>query len=60
MLGAHLYLMCGDVRALVKRLEEKKVACPPLSEERWGIRTTVRLPSGSTIGLYQPKHPTAI
>jgi catechol 2,3-dioxygenase-like lactoylglutathione lyase family enzyme len=60
MLGAHLYLMCGDVRALVKRLEEKKVACTPLSEERWGIRTTVRLPSGSTIGLYQPKHPTAI
>jgi catechol 2,3-dioxygenase-like lactoylglutathione lyase family enzyme len=60
MLGAHLYLMCDDVRALAERLNERNVKCAPLSEERWGIRTTVRLPSGSQIGLYQPKHPTAI
>jgi hypothetical protein len=26
----------------------------------WGSSTTVTLPSGGEIGLYQPSHPTAI
>ena len=60
MLGAHLYLMCADVETLVKSLAAKHVACGPLSRERWGIRTTIPLPSGGQIGLYQPLHPTAI
>ena len=60
MLGAHLYLMCTDVEATVKSLGAKKVTCGPLSRERWGIRTTIPLPSGGQIGLYQPLHPTAI
>jgi len=60
ILGAHLYLMCADVEAAVKSLSAKKVACGPLSRERWGIRTTIPLPSGGHIGLYQPLHPTAL
>ena len=58
--GAVLYLMCDDLRSTVKSLEEKHVSCSPIGEERWGIKTTIRLPSGSEIGLYQPAHPTAI
>jgi hypothetical protein len=27
---------------------------------RWGRKTTIALPSGGHIGLYQPLHPTAI
>jgi hypothetical protein len=29
-------------------------------EERWGSVTKVRLPGGGEVGLYQPKHPTAL
>jgi catechol 2,3-dioxygenase-like lactoylglutathione lyase family enzyme len=60
LLGASLYLMCDDVEATVKMLESKGVPCTPRHVERWGIRTTLRLPSGGELGLYQPTHPTAI
>ena len=60
MLGAVLYLMCDDVRATVKDLESRGASTSDLHTERWGIRTTVTLPSGSELGLYQPTHPTAI
>jgi catechol 2,3-dioxygenase-like lactoylglutathione lyase family enzyme len=59
-LAAVLYLMCDDVGETVRSLEAKGVTCTSLHEERWGIRTTVRLPSGGEVGLYQPTHPTAI
>jgi len=59
VLGAHLYLMCADVETVVKSLAAKQVRCGALSRERWGIRTTIPLPSGGDIGLYQPLHPTA-
>jgi catechol 2,3-dioxygenase-like lactoylglutathione lyase family enzyme len=59
MLGAELYFMCDDLKATVKMLKDKNVACGPVSDERWGIKTTIRLPSGGEVGLYQPKHPVA-
>ena len=60
MLGSILYLMCDDVRATVRSLADKKVTCTALEEEAWGITTAVALPSGGYVGLYQPKHPTAL
>jgi catechol 2,3-dioxygenase-like lactoylglutathione lyase family enzyme len=60
MLGAELYFMCDDLNATVKMLKDKNVACGPVSEERWGTKTTIRLPSSGEVGLYQPKHPTAL
>jgi catechol 2,3-dioxygenase-like lactoylglutathione lyase family enzyme len=59
MLGAELYFMCEDLKATVKMLKDKNVACGPVSDERWGTKTTIRLPSGGEVGLYQPKHPLA-
>ena len=32
----------------------------PVETEDWGIKTTIQLPSGGEIGLYQPTHPTAL
>ena len=58
--GAVLYLMCEDLRMAMQSLESRNVICTPVTEAQWGITTTIRLPSGSEIGLYQPKHPTAI
>jgi len=60
MLGAHLYLMCDDLAEQIKLLKAKSVSCTEIAEERWGTRTTIKLPSGGEIGLYQPKHPTAL
>jgi hypothetical protein len=60
MLGAVLYLMCDDLRSLMGSLESKGVTCAPPVEAEWGISTSLRLPSGGEIGLYQPTHPTMI
>jgi catechol 2,3-dioxygenase-like lactoylglutathione lyase family enzyme len=59
LLGALVYLMCDDVRETVKMLQAKHVACGEIEEESWGITTSVRLPSGGDIGLYQPLHQIA-
>jgi hypothetical protein len=60
VVGAALYLMCDDLAATMKSLESKDVLCSEVNEAPWGIVTTFRLPSGGELGLYQPKHPTAI
>jgi hypothetical protein len=60
MLGAALYLMCDDLLAVVKTLEARGVSCTEIAAAPWGTKTTIRLPSGGEIGLYQPAHPTAL
>jgi hypothetical protein len=60
MLGGELYLMCDDLKATMKALEAKKVKCSAVAKERWGMRTTIQLPSGGEIGLYEPSHKTAV
>jgi catechol 2,3-dioxygenase-like lactoylglutathione lyase family enzyme len=59
--GAHeLYLMCDDLDAEMRRLAARGVHCSDVEEARWGSVTQIRLPGGGTLGLYQPKHPTAL
>lgn len=60
LLGAVLYLMCDDVLAVVESLAARNVACSAIEHAPWGIKTTIPLPSGGEIGLYQPTHPTAL
>jgi catechol 2,3-dioxygenase-like lactoylglutathione lyase family enzyme len=60
LLGSVLYLMCDDLTALMKTLQSKDVTCSPVEEEAWGAKTTIRLPSGGEVGLYQPTHATAL
>ncbi len=55
-----LYLMCDDLKAEMSALGKKGVACSEVHNERWGSITRIKLPSGAQIGLYQPKHPTAL
>ena len=54
-----LYLMCDDIDATVKELADKGVQCGPVSDQGWGLLTSITLPGGSQLGLYQPRHPTA-
>jgi hypothetical protein len=59
--GRHeLYLMCDDLTAEIAALRQKGASCSEVHEERWGSITKIRLPGGGEIGLYQPKHPTAL
>jgi catechol 2,3-dioxygenase-like lactoylglutathione lyase family enzyme len=60
LLGAVLYFMCDDLHAFIEALSAKNVGCTPVEEAPWGIKTSIRLPSGGEIGLYQPRHPTAL
>jgi hypothetical protein len=60
MLGAVLYLVCDDLRSMMQSLEGKGVACATPVEADWGISTSLRLPSGGEIGVYQPSHRTMV
>ena len=55
-----LYLMCDDLAATIASLNAKGAVTTEVKEERWGTVTTVRLPSGAGLGLYQPRHATAL
>jgi catechol 2,3-dioxygenase-like lactoylglutathione lyase family enzyme len=55
-----LYFMCDDLKTEIASLEKKGVTCSRVEEARWGSITKMRLPSGGSVGLYQPKHPTAL
>jgi len=58
--GHELYLMCDDLRSEMAALVTKGIRCSDVEEARWGSVTKIHLPGGGTVGLYQPKHPTAI
>jgi len=55
-----VYFICDDLKAEMASLAKKKVECSEVQEARWGSITKIRLPGGGEIGLYQPKHPTAL
>jgi catechol 2,3-dioxygenase-like lactoylglutathione lyase family enzyme len=56
-----LYLMCDDIHATMKGMKAKGVEfARPLEEQRWGSVTAIKLPGGGEMGLYEPRHPTAL
>lgn len=58
--GRHeLYLMCADLEATLRGLEGKGVAVnAPISEQPWGRLTSIVIPGGSELAIYQPRHPS--
>jgi predicted enzyme related to lactoylglutathione lyase len=53
-----LYLMCDDVRKTVAELKRKGAEFTrPIMEQSWGFVTSLNLPGGGELGLYEPKHP---
>lgn len=53
------YLMCDDLDATMERLAAKGVGCGAITDEGWGLLTSIRLPGGGELGLYEPRHPRA-
>jgi predicted enzyme related to lactoylglutathione lyase len=59
--SAELYLMCTNVEATVAKLKERGVEfATPVKDQGWGRITQLTLPDGQSLGLYEPRHPTAI
>jgi hypothetical protein len=54
-----VYLMCDDVTTEAARLAERGVDCAPVSDQGWGLLTSIRLPGGGELSLYEPRHPLA-
>lgn len=53
------FLMCKDLKATMAWLAGHNVPCSEPVTQAWGIRTTLQLPGGGKLGLYQPRHPVA-
>jgi catechol 2,3-dioxygenase-like lactoylglutathione lyase family enzyme len=55
--GKHeLYLICEDVRTFVEQMTAAGVSCKAIEERGWGTVTSVVLPSGLELGVYQAHH----
>ena len=55
-----LHLMCDDIDKTVSDLTARGVTFEGgVRDQGWGLWTSIQLPSGGTLGLYQPRHPIA-
>jgi hypothetical protein len=53
-----LYLMCDDIEATLDQLKAKGAEVTgPVQDMGWGLLTSLRLPDGAELGLYEPRHP---
>jgi hypothetical protein len=58
---AELYLLCDDVAVTVTALQAEGIEIArPISDQGWGLLTAIALPGGVELGLYEPRHPTAV
>ena len=54
------YLMCDDIEQTLADLTARGVTTSkPASRQSWGLLASIKLPSGSDLSIYQPRHPTA-
>jgi uncharacterized glyoxalase superfamily protein PhnB len=55
-----LYLMCADVESTLAKLTAAGASVAmQITDQRWGRLAEIRLPSGTHLGLYEPRHPIA-
>ncbi|HEY2049078.1 MAG TPA: hypothetical protein VGH03_07030 [Caulobacteraceae bacterium] len=53
-------LMCDDLEATLKSLVAKGVEASAVRDLGWGVASTLSLPDGSGLMIYQPRYQTAI
>ena len=60
-IGKHeLYLMCDDIEQTMAELTAKGAEfTSPVTQAGFGLLTSIAVPGGGEIGLYQPRHRTA-
>lgn len=59
--GKHeFYLMCDDLEKTLADLTARGVTIShSVTDQGWGLLASIKLPSGSELSIYQPRHPTA-
>jgi len=56
-----LYLMCDDLDATIAELRGKGVeVVEEITQQRWGRTTSIGIPGGGRIALYEPAHPSPL
>jgi catechol 2,3-dioxygenase-like lactoylglutathione lyase family enzyme len=56
-----LWLMCDDIDATVAQLREKGATfSEEIVERPWGRSTSLELPGGGQLPLYEPSHPSPL
>jgi predicted enzyme related to lactoylglutathione lyase len=59
--GPELYLMCDDVEKTVAELSAKGVEIlKPVTDQGYGLVTSIRIPGDIELGLYEPRHKLAV
>jgi hypothetical protein len=51
-----LYLVSDELDAEIARLAAKGVHCSAPTQAGWGRMTSIPLPGGGQLGLYEPRH----
>lgn len=55
--GKHeLYLIADDIHEFVDDMAARSIACEPVAERGWGSVSSVTLPSGLKLGVYESHH----
>jgi hypothetical protein len=50
------YFMCEDVKAFVSEMSKHNIACAAVQDQGYGLVTSLTLPGGGKLGVYQPRH----
>ena len=54
-----LYLMCDNIQATLAELTAKGAeVARDVSDQGWGLLAAIRLPDGSELPVYEPRHPS--
>jgi hypothetical protein len=51
--------MCDDLDTTMDELAAQGATLTAVTEARWGRLTSLHLPGGGEVGLYEPRHPRA-
>ena len=54
--GHELYLMVDDVNGFVEEMRQKEIATSEVQDQGWGLLTSLSLPGGGKLGVYEPRH----
>jgi hypothetical protein len=56
-----LYLMCDDIHATLASLRARGVTVTEdVTDQGWGLLAAIGLPDGSSLHIYQPRHPSPL
>jgi hypothetical protein len=55
-----VYLMCDSLSQTLNSLAADGVEHTEIQDAGWGVTSSIRLPGGANLGLYEPRHRLAI